>query len=108
MKYYFIEHSLVPKIIGRQIPQSQEAVWPLIINDPDLVFNHPLSFHKYLFVKAPPNVVVPDFVMRNSAKITDYINAASANFPIISRKMVDIIDQHKSSNFHQIYPFADC
>jgi hypothetical protein len=98
MKYYSISESIDRKVIGRQYPQSQEAVWPSVINDPDARFNHPLSFHKYLFTKAPKDVIVPDFVIKNSAKITDYISAASTRFPIISKKMVDIIDKPKSSN----------
>jgi hypothetical protein len=95
MKYYFIKNSIDRKVIGRQYPQSQDDVWPSFITD---CFEDPRSFKKFHYRKAPPNVVVPDFVMMNSAKVTDYIDAASSHFAIISKKMVDIIDKPKSTN----------
>jgi hypothetical protein len=95
MKYYFIKNSIDRKVIGRQYPQSQDDVWPSFITD---CFEDPRSFKKFHYRKAPPNVVVPDFVMRKSAKVTDFIIAASSKFPIVSKKMVDIIDKQKSTN----------
>ena len=78
MNFYRIDISTNEKAVGT-IPQISEAVYPTTIDDPR-------SLQGFLNRKADETVLIPKPILRNKAKLTDYLSS-SLSMPLFSGKL---------------------
>lgn len=89
MRFYTLEYKSDAEIIGKTFPQSQEFVSLIPVDHP----NHLWS----VWGKLPDNIYIPDSILHKKAKVTDLISSSPISYPIISEKLMRILEKYRNS-----------